>query len=203
MKLHTPVQDFNKETMIEHSTNLTNETILIDTIESVKKIVLVHQDVFLSFILMVAVALFIKYRLKKKLQKSQQDHDIKMQQSQQDYDKKIYKLQQAKKEMDNLVSKLYANLDDEVIFHKYDPYTDKKEDRQRRDGFWNDIKQNLHLTPKYLRDAIELYLKYQAFGLGKKTIKSYKEAEAKLRELIIQRYDELDKQIKDLEDEEI
>jgi len=79
----------------------------------------------------------------------------------------------------------------------------KKEDKQKREDFWEDIRLNAYLAPFYLQEAIELYLKYQAFGLGNKTIKSYKEAEAKLRELIIQRYVELGKQIKDLEDEEI
>lgn len=185
--------------MIENATNLTNATVRAS--EGFLGFLLDYWQELSALITIILLGLGLVLKLVS--QKKRHEHERAMQQSQQDYDKKKSKLQQAQEEMANLISKLHANLDNEIIFHKYDPYTDKREDKQRREYFWEDIKLNTYLTPFYLQEAIELYLKYQAFGLGKKTIKSYKEAEAKLRELIIQRYAELDKQIKDLEDEEI
>ena len=183
--------------MLENTTNLTNATVRAS-------------EGFLGFLsdywqelsalaaIITSISVVVGLVFRWAFQKKQHEHERAMQQSQQDYDKKKSKLQQAQEEMANLISKLHTNLDNEIIFHKYNPYTDKKEDKQRREYFWEDIKLNTYLTPFYLQEAIELYLKYQAFGLGKKTIKSYNEAEVKLRELIIQRYAELDKQIKDL-----
>jgi phosphoglycolate phosphatase-like HAD superfamily hydrolase len=188
--------------MLENTTNLTNATVrasegflvfLSDYPQELSALATI-----ITIILVVVRLVFRWFS-----QKKQHEHERAVQQSQQDYDKKKSKLQQAKEEMDNLISKLHTNLDSEIKFHKYNPYTDKKKDKEIHEEFWEDIKLNTYLTPFYLQEAIELYLKYQAFGLGKKTIKSYKEAEAKLRELIIQRYIELNKQIKDLEDEEI
>ena len=115
---------------------------------------------------------------------------------------KFMKKDRFAKEMDKLVKKLYSKIKDDNVFRKENPYNgigigspeEKRRyeiDKQERDRFWDEIKQNKYLAPDYLRSAIDNYLENRRYGGGHDGYKAYKAAETELFEETKKRYSEL------------
>lgn len=109
------------------------------------------------------------------------------------------------KEMDMLVKKLYSKDKHDIVFQIDDPY-DRFNDsvplkyernKEQRDEFWDNIKQNKYLGPDYLRSSIDNFIEKSQYGKGHDGDIAHETAKTKLFEAVKKRYLELQDEIEE------
>lgn len=102
------------------------------------------------------------------------------------------------REMDLLVSPLYAKIGDNTIFMKGSP--GNIDSRRQRDQtyfkFWGDIKKYMYLGSDDLQKKLKEYFKNKTATIGDRSDESYEEAEKQLINSIKNRHKELEIKIK-------